>query len=155
MKLYLKQRIFAWNDSFTVYDENGNDKYHVEGEFFSFGKKLHVYNLNGEEAALIHQEVFSFLPKYYISIGGTDVAEVRKHFTLFCHEYSVDGFGWSVSGDFFAHEYNISDGNRMIASVYMEWFTFGDAYVIDISDGVREIDALSVALIIDAVISET
>lgn len=154
MKLYLKQKVFSWNDRFTVYDENGNDKYYVEGEFFSFGKKLHVYNLNGDEVAFIHEELFSFLPKYYINIGGRDVAEVKKHFTLFCQEYSVNGFGWSVSGDFFSREYNINDGNRMIASVYREWFTLGDAYVIDISDGVREIDALSVALIIDAVISE-
>ncbi len=155
MKLYLKQKVFSWGDKFTVYDEDGNDKYYVEGEIFSFGKKLHVYDLGGNEAAFIHQEVFSFLPKYYINIGGNDVAEVKKHFTFFKHEYSVEGFGWSVHGDFWEHEYEITDGDRTIASVYREWFTFGDAYAIDISFGVREIDVLSVALIIDAVISQS
>ena len=153
MKLYLKQKLFSWGDKFTVYDEQGNDRYYVEGEFFSLGKKLHIYDLNGNELAFIHQEIFSFLPKYYISIGGRDVADVKKHFTLFKHEFSVNGFGWSVHGDFFNHEYEVDDGNRLIASVYRDWFTWGDAYVIDISDGVREIDALSVSLIIDAVIS--
>ena len=155
MKLYLKQKIFSWGDKFTVYDEAGNDKYFVEGEVFSFGKKLHVYDLVGNEVAFIHQEIFSFMPKYYISIGGRDVAEVKKHFTFFTQEYSVNGFGWGVHGDFWNHEYEITDRDRMVASVYREWFTLGDAYVIDISDGVRDVDALSVALIIDAVISET
>ena len=153
MKLYLKQKFFSWNDKFTVYDENGNDKYYVEGEFFSFGKKLHVYDLSGKEIAFIHQEVFSFMPKYYINIGGRDVADVKKHFTFFKHEYSVNGFGWSVEGDFFDHEYTITDKNRMVASVYREWFTLGDAYVIDISDGVKDEAALAVALVVDAVIS--
>ena len=153
MKLYLKQKVFTWGDKFVVYDSAGNDKYYVEGEVFSFGKKLHVYDLSGNEVALIHEEIFSFLPKYYINIGGRDVAVVKKHFTFFCHEYSVNGFGWSVSGDFFGHEFSIFDGDKAVASVYREWFTFGDAYAIDIDNGVRDIDALSVALIIDAVIS--
>lgn len=153
MKLYLKQKIFTWGDKFTVYDEAGNDRYYVEGEVFSFGKKLHIYDLGGNEVAFIHREVFSFMPKYYISVDGVDVADVKKHFTFFKHEYSVNGFGWSVTGDFFDHEYTISDGARMVASVYREWFTLGDAYAIDISDGIKEIDVLAVALVIDAVIS--
>jgi len=154
MKLYLKQKVFSWGDKFTVYDEAGNDKYYVEGEVFSFGKKLHVYDVSGKEVVFIHQEVFSFLPKYYINVDGRDIAEVKKHFTFFTQEYSVNGFGWSVHGDFWDHEYEITDGQRMVASVYREWFTWGDAYVIDISEGVREADALSVVLVIDAVISE-
>ena len=153
MKLYLKQKFFSWCDKFTVYDENGRDKYYIEGEFFSFGKKLHIYNLSGNEVAFIRQEVFSFLPRYYINVGGKDVASVKKHFTLFKQEYSVEGFGWGVFGDFFDHEYTINDNGRIVASVYKEWFTFGDAYAIDISDDVDEISALSVTLIIDAVIS--
>ena len=153
MKLYLKQRYFSWNDRFTVYDENGNDKYYVEGEFFSFGKKLHIYDLTGNEVAFIRQEVFSRLPKYYINIGGCEVATVKKHFTLFKHEFSVEGFNWSVSGDFFNHEYVMLDGEKNVASVYREWFTFGDAYVIDVGAGVKDLPALVVALVIDAVIS--
>ena len=153
MKLYLKQKVFSWNDKFTVYDENGNDKYYVEGEFFSFDKKLHIYDLGGNEVAFIRQEVFSFLPKYYINIGEKEIASVKKHFTFFKHEYSVEGLNWNISGDFFNHEYAVNSNERMVASVYREWFTFGDAYAIYISDGVDEVIALSVALVIDAVIS--
>jgi uncharacterized protein YxjI len=46
MKLYIKQKVFSWADRFTVKDENGADRYFVEGEMFSWGKKLHVYDMD-------------------------------------------------------------------------------------------------------------
>lgn len=150
MKLYLKQKVFSWGDSFTVYDENGNDKYYVEGEIFSFGKKLHIYDLSGNELCFIYQKLMSFLPKYFISKNGFDVAQVVKNFTFFHQSYSVEGFGWVVEGDFFAHEYEISSGCGTVAAVSKQWFTFGDAYEISTADGVNDVDALAVVLVIDA-----
>ena len=38
MKLYIKQKVFSWNDKFSVYDANGEERYFVEGEFFSWEK---------------------------------------------------------------------------------------------------------------------
>jgi len=35
MKLYVKQKVFSFRDSFTVKDEFGNDRYNVVGDFFS------------------------------------------------------------------------------------------------------------------------
>ena len=64
MKLYMKQKVFSWNDRFTVKDAWGNDKYFVEGELFSWGKKLHVYDLQNREVAFIKQEVWSFMPRF-------------------------------------------------------------------------------------------
>ena len=152
MKLYIKQHIFTWGDQFSVYDETGKEVFFVEGEVFSFGKKLHLLNARREEIAFIHQKLFSFLPRYYISRGGCDVAEVVKHVTLFRHEYSVRGLGWSVSGDFFDHEYSIYDGEHEVARISKEWFTWGDAYAIDIGTGEDAVNALAVVLIIDAVL---
>lgn len=150
MKLYLKQKVFSWGDKFTVYDENGNDKYYVEGEIFSFGKKLHIFDLAGNEVCYIYQKLMSFLPKYFISKNGEDVAQVIKNFTLFHQSYSVDGLGWSVEGDFFAHEYEISSQMGTVALISKQWFTWGDTYEINIQQGVNEIDALAVVLVIDA-----
>lgn len=150
MKLYLKQKAFSWRNKFFVYDENGNDKYYVEGELFSLEKKLHIYDLQGNELRLIYQKVMSFLPKYYISKNGEDAALVVKNFTFFSQSYSVENFGWEVKGNFTAHEYEISSGSGAVATVSKHWFTFGDSYEIDIADGVNEVDALAVVLIIDA-----
>ena len=93
MNLYIKQHIFTWGDKFSVYDDAGNEKYHVEGEIFSWGKKLHLCDLQGRELAFIEQELLTFLPKYHISRNGVELAEVVKEFTFFKHEYSVNGLG--------------------------------------------------------------
>lgn len=150
MDLYIKQKVFSWKDKFSVYDQNGDSRYYVEGEVFSIGKKLHLFDMGGNELAFIHQKVLSFLPKYFININGSDVAEVVKNITFFKQQYEVRGFGWTVIGDFFAHEYEICSGDTVIARVSKEWFTFGDAYHISIVDGVDERAVLSVILIIDA-----
>ena len=82
MKLYIKQKVFSWNDKFSVVDEYGNDCYTVEGEMFSFGKKLHVYDMDGMEVAYIEQKLFTFKPRYHVYICGEQVAEIVKEMNL-------------------------------------------------------------------------
>ncbi len=152
MNLYIKQKIFSWGDKFSIYDAAGNERYYVEGEVFTFGKKLHLYDLAGNELAYIEQKLLTFLPKYMIYRNGLELAEVVKEFTFFYPKYSVNGLGWQVEGDFFDHDYQITQGNQLIASVSKEWFTLGDAYEISFGSTVDEVDALAVVLVIDACI---
>lgn len=155
MKLYIKQKVFSWGDKFRIYDENENDKYYVEGEVFTLGKKLHLYNRSGAELAYIHQKLWSFLPKYFISQNDVDVAQVIKKFTFFREEYTVEGLGWDVHGDLWAHEYEIDAVGWTIAAISKRWFTWGDTYEIDIADDADEVMVLCVVLIIDAVIAQS
>ncbi len=155
MKFYIKQKVFSLKDKFTIYDESGNKSYWVEGEFFSIGKKLDIFDMHNTHKAHIHQKVLSFLPRYFIQMNGEDVAEVVKHFTLFTQKFSVTGYDWQVDGDFLAHEYEIYRGDYSIATISKEWFTFGDAYSIDITDGVDPVGVLCVVLIIDAIIAQS
>ena len=155
MKLYIKQKVFSWGDKFRVFDKNETDRYSVKGDVFTFGKKLHVLDRSERELAFIHQKVWSFLPKYYISRNGADVACVIKEFTFFRQEYTVEGPGWTVKGDFFDHEYEITSSERRIAAVSKRWFTWGDTYEIDVAEGEDEITALCVVLIIDAVCAQS
>jgi len=152
MELYIKQRLFSWGDRFSVYDRNGNEKYYVEGEIFSWGKKLHLCSAVGSELAFIKQEFALFTPTYSIYRGERLAAEVIKEFTFFKHAYTVSGPGWKVFGDFWDHDYEITDYSGTVASVSKEWFTLGDAYKIDIAEGGDEITALAVVLVIDACI---
>ncbi len=152
MKLYIKQKVFSWGDKFTVKDAAGTDRYFVEGEVFSFGKKLHVYNSNNQEKAYIKQELLTWMPRYSVYMGSQQMAQVVRKFTFFRPQYSIAGLGWEVSGDFFAHEYQITQAGRMIAAISKEWMTWGDSYELDIADGVNEVMALAVVLSIDAAI---
>ena len=151
MKLYMKEKVFSWGDKFTVKDENGRDKYVVEGEVFTWGKKLHVYNVAGEEVAFIKQEVWSFLPRYYVFCGDRQIAEIKREFTFFFPKYSIEGLGWEVNGRFLEHEYEITRGGRPIVTISKEWMTWGDSYELTISNPSDEIVALAVVLTIDCV----
>lgn len=153
MNLYIKQRVFSWGDKFSIYDENGNERFHVEGEIFTLGKKLHLYDTVGNELAFIQQKVMSFLPKYYILRNNSPIAEIVKEFTFFKQEYSVNGLGWQVHGDFWAHEYEITSSGRLIASVSKEWLTWGDTYQIHLTNDTDTVNALAVVLVIDACIA--
>ena len=138
MKLYMKQKVFSWNDRFTVKDAMGNDKYFVEGEFFSWGKKLHVYDRSGREVAFVRQKLWTFLPRYMVSVNGTDVAEIVKEFTFLRPKYSIIGPGWEVDGSFWEHDYEVTENGRPIVSIRKEWMTWGDTYELDIADATQE-----------------
>lgn len=154
MRLYIKQKIFSWVDKFTVKEESGADRYSVHGEFLSWGKTLHICNSQGEEVALVQQKVFSFLPRFYVFVGGRQVAEIVKEFTFFKPRYRIDGLGWTVEGDFFAHDYTITENGSSIVSISKTWMTWGDCYELDIADMNTEIIALAVVLAIDAVLEK-
>ena len=151
MKLYIKEKVFSWNERFSVKDENGWDKYFVEGEFLSLGKKLHLLNIHGEEVAFIQQKLLTLLPRFTVSVAGRQIAEIRKEFTLFFQRYVIDGLGWEVEGSIWEHVYEIRRNGRPIVYISKEWFTWGDSYVLDILDPADELLALAVVLTIDCV----
>ncbi|MBO5936116.1 MAG: LURP-one-related family protein [Clostridia bacterium] len=149
MKLYIRQKVFSWKDKFAVKDEYGQDKYYVEGEFFSFGKKLHVYDMAGNEVAFIQQKVFSFLPRYFVFVGGNQIAEIVKQFSFFSPKYEVAGLNWQVTGNFMAHDYEVTENGRPVVVIHKEWMTWGDCYELDIAPYADEIVALATVLAID------
>ncbi|HOG01824.1 MAG TPA: LURP-one-related family protein [Clostridia bacterium] len=152
MKLYMRQKVFSWADKFNVTDELGADRYFIEGELFSWGKKLHVSDVMGREVAFIQQKVFSFLPRFFVFVNGVQVAEIVKEFTFFRHKYRIDGLGWEVEGDFFAHDYEIIQNGSPVVYIHKQWMSWGDSFELDIADGVNEPLALAVVLAIDCVL---
>lgn len=154
MKLYIKQKVFSLKDKFRIYDAAENEHFHAESDFFTLGKKLHLMNNNGEEVSFIHQKVLSFLPRYFISVNGEDVAEVVKKFTFAKPKYEISGLNWSVSGNFFAHDYVIEGPSGRIANISKQWMTWGDTYEIDIVNDADTIMVLSVVLVIDAIMAQ-
>lgn len=153
MKLYIRQKVFSWNDKFKVFDEWGREKYLIEGEFFSLGKKLHINDMQGSEVAFIAQKVFSFLPRYFVYIDGKETAEIVKQFSFFRPKYTIEGLGWEINGDFFSHDYVISCRGRNIVTISKQWMTWGDCYELEIENDNDEIISLAVVLAIDCVMA--
>ena len=154
MKLYIQQKVFSFKDKFKIWSEMGEPKYYAEGEFFSLGKKLHIYDLAGNEVIFISQKVFRFWPTYTFSVNGSAPAEMKKNFTFFRQEYVIPEYDITVHGDFFAHEYEVFRAGKSIATLSKHWFTFGDAYEIEIADPADELLALAVILVVDCCMAQ-
>lgn len=150
MKLLIKQRVFAWGDTYDIYDEAGNVKYIVKAEIFSFGHQLHVYDAYKNEIGQIRQKLFSFMPQFEIEIGGRVHGNISKKFTFFKPKYEVDFNGWHVEGDFFEWDYDVYDGCSAIIHISKEWLTWGDTYVIDFANPADELMGMMLVIAIDA-----
>lgn len=154
MRLYIKQKVFSWNDRFHVRDQDGLDRYYVEGEFFSFGKRLHIMDASGREVACIRQRLLTFMARYDIEISGMTVAQLVQEFSFFKPRYRLEGTPWQLEGDFWAHDYVLTDGTDTIMRMSKEWFTWGDSYALDIPDPGNELLCLAIALAVDCVMAQ-
>ena len=151
MKLYLKQKFFSWKDRAWVKDETGADRYFIEGKALSIGKKLWIMTPQGEQLAYIRQKVPTLMPRFIVEIGGNEVAQIVKKFTFLKPKYEIEGLGWTVQGDFMAHDYTVFEGEREVVRIHKQWMSWGDSFEVDIASGTDELLALSVVLAIDAV----
>ena len=70
MKLLIKQRVFSWTDTYDIYDEDGNVRYFVKGDFFSIGHRLRVFDSSQNEIGLIQEKLLHLLPTFEVYVGG-------------------------------------------------------------------------------------
>ena len=152
MQLLIKQRAFTWTDNYYVYDEKGQIRYEVESEFLTLGHQIHVYDRRlGSEVGSIHQKLLTFLPEFEIVIQGRPQGIVRKEFSFFVPKYTVDYRGWTVEGDYFGWDYQIMQGDRVVATISKEWLNWTDTYVLDFQNPADELFGLLLVIAIDAV----
>ena len=150
MKLYFKQRMFSWFDSYDIYYEDGSVAYTVEGKL-SWGHCLHILSPQGEHIATVQQQVFTFLPKFDLYVGEQCVGTIRKEFTFLRPAFTLDFNGWQVSGSFMEWDYTIDSPSRgCIATITKELFRWTDTYVLDITDPKDALYVLMFVLAIDA-----
>ena len=152
MKLYIKQRIFSWTDSYDVYDETGEPRYEVKAELFALGHQIHVYDKRtGRELGSIHQKLFTLLPQFEIVIDGRVQGTIRKEFSFLRPRYQVDYRSWDVEGDFLGWDYRVTAGSMEIMSISKELFRWSDTYVLRYNNPANEMPGLLLVIAIDAV----
>ncbi|MEO5869223.1 MAG: LURP-one-related family protein [Gemmatimonadaceae bacterium] len=149
----MKQKLFSWGDDFYIKDENEKDVYFVDGKAFSFGAQLSFQDLDRNELAFIKQQLFTWGKTYEISRNGTLAAVVKKElFALFHHRFIVDVPGpddLEAEGDFLDHEYTFKRGERVVATVSKQWFSWTDTYGVDIADDEDPVLILASTVVVD------
>ena len=132
MRMYFKQRLFSWFDSYDIYNEQGNPIY-------------------GNEAGTVKEQIFTFLPKFEIYQGNQYLGCIKKEFSFLKPRYDIDYNGWHIDGSFMEWDYKITDAaGGMVASISKELFHMTDQYVIDVYDPQNPLIALMFVLAIDA-----
>ena len=149
MKLYIKQKVFSWNDKFIVKDEEDNDAYVVSGEIFSLKRKLHIRDTEDRELANVQQKPLSFMTRYAVALHTGEKLTVHQRMSFLRSKYDVEPIGWRVEGKVNQHEFSIFSGNNTVAVIKKAYFTWGDSYEITIEDPENELAVLSVVLTID------
>jgi uncharacterized protein YxjI len=151
----MKQKLFSWGDDFTIKDENGQDRFFVDGKAFSLGNQLSFQDMAGNELAFIRQKLLSWGPTYEISKGDQLLAVVHKElFTFFKCTFTVDVPGpddMVAEGDFMDHRYVFTRSGGPVAEVSKQWFAWGDTYGVQIAEGQDDVLILASTVVIDMV----
>jgi uncharacterized protein YxjI len=151
----MKQKLFSWGDDFCIKDEQGQDKFFVDGKAFSIGEKLSFQDMGGNELAFISQKLLAWGPTYEIYRGSELAAVVKKHlFTFLNCKFTVDVPGpddLEAEGNFLDHEYRFTRGGRIVATVSKQWFSWTDTYGVEVADGEDAVLLLASTVVIDMV----
>ena len=150
MKLYFKQRFFSWFDSYDIYDEQGNTLYVVKGQL-AWGHCLKIFDRTGNEVGTVKERILTFLPKFEIYLGDRYLGCIKKEFTFFKPQFTIDYNGWQIQGNFMEWDYQITNASGTeVASISKELFHMTDQYVIDVRGDENSLIVLMFVLAMDA-----
>jgi uncharacterized protein YxjI len=104
----------------------------------------------------VHRKLVALRPAYEITIGGTLVAEVRKHvFTPFHERFTIDVHGagdLEIDGDLFSHEFTIRRGGQLVATISKRWLGMTTSYAVEVAPGEDDVLVLASVLALDLAI---
>lgn len=153
MRYFMRQKLFALGEDFTIRDETGQDRFFVDGKVFSLGDRLSFQDMAGNELLVIQQRLLAWGPTYEIQRGGQVAAVVKKSlFTFFRCTFTVDVPGpddLQATGNLLDHEYTFVRGGREVATISKRWFSAGDSYGVEIAEGEDDVLILAASVVID------
>lgn len=153
MKLYMKQKMFSLRGDFDIYDGNQVSVYKVEGKLMALARQLRLLDSEtGEELAFVKQQLFALMPRMHVFFQGEQIATISKKFTFLKPSYEISEIGWSIEGNYWAHDYTIYDASgQVVADLNKKMFSWSDTFEINIvQDDIDPAMVVAVVLAIDA-----
>jgi len=156
MRYTMKQKLLCLGDGYTITDENGNNRFIVDGAAFTIRDSTSFRDMAGNELCHIHRRLLSLGPTYEIRRAGPagGVTTVHKHiFTLLKCRFTVDVPGPNdieATGNLTDHEYTFRDtDDQIVATVSKRWFKVRDTYGVDIAPNQDDVLILAATVVID------
>jgi uncharacterized protein YxjI len=152
----IRERLFRLGEDFDITDEAGQPVLHVDGKVLSLHNRLILRDPAGRETGQVRRKLAALRPAYEITIGGKDVAEVRRHllapfggrFTIGVH----GGGGMEISGDLLSHEFTIGRDGHPVAAISKRWLTPAASYAVQVAPGEDDLLILASVLALDLAI---
>lgn len=146
--LYIKHKVFKITDHYPITDEHGNPVYQVDQEFRFIGNTVHVSSPDGRHLFTVDRTLLTLLPKFVVQFANGQEISIQSNFTLFHRDIDIDpeNLGLNLQGDFWGHEYTLSQRDTIVGNISKKWLTWGDTYQLNIYN--EELQDLFVAIVI-------
>lgn len=149
--LYMKQKVFSIGEKFLVTDEYQRPLYAIEGSFLKIPKEFRITTTDGQSVARIQKKVFSFLPTFYVELADRQTIEIKKELTFIKPKYTISMKDLHVTGNWWDMNFQVTKGQKTIATIEKKWVSWGDTYAIKMMDEAFEQTIVSLVVAIDCV----
>ena len=149
----LRRQLLAAGEDFWVQNAQGENVYRLEGKVLTLTQTFALEDVNGQELARMRAEMLTLRRTMDIERGGQVAATVRKAFiNILGQSFTVDlagGGELQAKGDVLNHEFQITSGDSVVATISKQWFAAEFMYGIAIAPGQDEVLILCIAIAID------
>ena len=152
----IRERLFGLGEDSDITDEAGRPVLRVDGKVLSLRGRLVLRDAAGREVGQVRRKLAALGPAYEITLGGKDVAEVRRHlFTPFGERFTIDvpgAAGMEISGDLLGHGFTITRDGQRVAAISKRWLSVAAGYAVDVAPGADDVLILASVLALDLAI---
>ena len=149
----LRRQLFAIGEDFWVKNAEGENVFKLDGKVLRLTQTFALEDVNGNELVRMQAEFLTLRRTMDIERGGQVVATVRKALiNVLGQRFTVDIAGdgqLEAQGDILNHEFQITAGGQVVASISKQWFAAEFMYGIAIAPGQDDVLMLSIAVAID------
>jgi uncharacterized protein YxjI len=156
MRYLVRERLFDIKDDFWVTDSHGRRVFFVNARLVSLHHTLVLEDAAGRKLASIKHKLLTFTDAINIEHDGAVVATVhRAVFSPLHHRAHIDlhdgGGRLEAVGDIIDKDFEIRDGDQVVAWISRKWFTIRDAYGVDVAPGQNDAFIIAIAVCLDRI----
>jgi uncharacterized protein YxjI len=156
MRYLVRERLFDIKDDFWVTDSGGRRAFFVNARLVSLHHTLVLEDAAGRKLATIKHKLLTFTDAINIEHDGAVVATVhRAVFSPLHHRAHIDlhdgGGKLEAVGDIIGKDFEIRDGDQVVARISRRWFTIRDAYGVDVAPGQDDALIIAIAVCLDRI----